>query len=354
VPYNARAVEQGLNDLQASGLFEQVTTEVEHTADGPFLHLTVTEKSTDAIRLGLRHDLEYQTDVFAEWASVNLLGLGNELVIHAQHAPRRDWFFVRGRADRVFRTYLTSRLTLYRHRHERWFYLDHHQNGSFKTDRLGFELFVGQHITRKAQMALILNVEDLDLERSADSTKTETNFSRLALSVKLDDLDDAYFPTRGRRLSAQLQWADELFGGQVVYRAFDGEAMWVVSPSEVLTFQSTARFATAERHLPLYERFSLGGLHSFMGLNDDELLGDKLVLGSCLGRYRFYSRSYLAARLDAGTVWDHSAFIDFVSDLRLGVGGGVMFDTPLGPLIIMGGVSEDNYSKFYFSWGYDF
>lgn len=353
-PYNARVVERGLNDLLASGLFEQVTTEVEHTADGPRLQLTVTEKSTDAIRLGLRHDLEYQTDVFAEWASINLLGLGNELVIHAQHAPRRDWLFVRARADRVFRTYLTSALSVYRHRHERYYYLDHHQNGSFSTDRFGFEFFVGQHITRKAQMALTLNVEDLKLERSLDSTRTKSNFSRLALSVKADDLDNVYFPTRGRLLSAQLQWADDFFGGEVIYRAFDGEGMWAVSPTELLTLQTTARFATAERRLPVYERFSLGGLHSFMGLNDDELLGDKLVLGSVLARYRIYTRSYLAGRLDAGTVWDHSAKIDFFSDLRVGIGGGVMFDTPLGPLVIMGGVSEDNYTKFYFSWGYDF
>ena len=353
-PYNARVVEQGLNDLLASGLFEQVTTEVEHTDSGPRLHLTVTERSTDAIRFGLRHDLEYQTDVFAEWASVNLLGLGNELAIHAQHAPRRDWFFVRARADRVLRTYLTSGLTVYRHRHERRFYRDHHQDGTFTTDRLGIELFAGHHITRKAQMALTLNAEDLDLERSADSATSEENFSRLALSVRLDDLDDTYFPTQGRRLSAQLQWADEFFGGEVVYRAFDGEAAWVVSPRDFLTLQATARFATAERRLPVYERFSLGGLHSLMGLNDDELLGDKLVLGSILGRYRFYSHSYFAARLDVGAVWDHDASIDLVHDLRAGIGGGVMFDTPLGPLIVMGGVSEDSYSKFYFSWGYDF
>lgn len=353
-PYNARVVERGLNDLLASGLFEQVTTEVEHSADGPQLHLTVTEKSTDAIRFGLRHDLEYQTDVFVEWASINLLGLGNELVLHAQHAPRRDWFFARARADRIFRTYLTSALTVYRHRHDRHLYVSHEQEGSFSTDRLGVEFFVGQHITRKAQMALTLNVEDLSLERSADSMETNTNFSRLALSVRVDDLDDVYFPTHGHRLTAQLQWADELFGGDVIYRAFDGEGMWAVSPTRMITVQTTARFATAERRLPLYERFALGGLHSLMGLNDDELLGDKLVLGSVLARYRFYSRSYLAARLDAGTVWDHSARIDLLSDLRFGLGGGVMFDTPLGPLIIMGGVSEGDYSKFYFSWGYDF
>jgi outer membrane protein assembly factor BamA len=353
-PYNARVVERGLNDLLASGLFEQVTTEIEHTDRGPQLNLTVTEKTTDAIRLGLRHDLEYQTDVFVEWASINLLGLGNELVLHAQHAPRRDWFFVRGRTDRVLRTYLSSTLTIYRHRHQRWFYADHHQNGSFTADRFGFEFYAGQHVTRRAQAALILKVEDIELERSADSSTTNLELARLGLSVRLDDLDDSHFPTMGRRLRAQIQWADEFFGGDIIYRAFDGEAMWVVSPADRFTLLTTARFATAERRLPVHERFSLGGLHSFMGLNDDELLGDKLVLGSWLGRYQFYTRSHAVVRLDIGTVWDHKAQIDFLSDLRVGIGGGVMFDTPLGPLIVMGGVSEDNYSKFYFSWGYDF
>jgi hemolysin activation/secretion protein len=328
-PYNSRLIERGLNDLLASGLFEQVTTEVEHTDDGPRLRLTVTEKTTDAVRFGLHHDLEYQTEMFIEWAGANLLGLGNELVFHAQLSPRRDWFFLRARADRVFRTYLTSALTGYRHRHERRSYSEHEEIGTFTTDRSGFEFFVGQHITRKAQMALTLNVEELELDTSTDSE-------------------------RGRRLSAQLRWADDFFGGEVVYRAFDGEGMWVESPWDGVALQAAARFATAERRLPIYERFSLGGLHSFMGLNDDEFLGDKLVLTSFSGRYQFYTRSYLGARLDIGTVWDHNAFIDFIRDLRIGFGGGLMFDTPLGPLLIMGGIAEDDYSKLYFSWGYDF
>ena len=157
-----------------------------------------------------------------------------------------------------------------------------------------------------------------------------------------------------RRLSAQLRWADDFLGGEIIYRAFDGEGLWVVTPRDRLTLQAAARFATAERRLPIFERFSLGGLHSFMGLHDDEFLGDKLVLGSFTGRYRFFTRSYFGARLDVGTVWDHNADIDFVKDLRIGVGGGLMFDTPLGPLLIMVGIAEDDYSEFYFSWGYDF
>jgi NTE family protein len=352
-PYNAEVVERGLNDLQASGLFRQVTTEVEHTGEGPLLRLHVTEKTRDAVRLGLRHDLEFQTDVFVEWSSINLLGLGNELVVHAQHAPRRDWFFVRARADRVLRTYLTSALTGYRHRYQQRLYSNREEVGSFETDHLGAEFFFGQDIARKAQMALTLNIEDVDFEPTADSTD-HINISRLALGARLDDLDDRDFPTRGQRLAAQVTWADEFFGGEVIYRAFEAGGLWVVSSRDRLTLQTSARFATADRHLPLYERFTLGGLRSFMGLNDDELLGDKLVVASILARYQFFTRSYAAGRLDIGTVWDHNTDIDFISDLLGGIGGGLMFDTPLGPLVIMGGITEHDNAEFYFSWGHDF
>ncbi|MBD3299599.1 MAG: BamA/TamA family outer membrane protein [candidate division Zixibacteria bacterium] len=353
-PYNARRVERGLNDLQASGLFDQITAAVIHTEDGPILELHVDEKDTDALRLGLRHDLEYQTDVFIEYASINALGIGNELVAHAQHAPRRDWFFLRAQADRVFRTYLTGALTVQRRRHEQRIYSDHEQIGTFETDRVGVELYFGQNISRRAQAAVRINVDDLDLKQSIDSSDINLDVASIAAIARLDDLDDRDFPTRGRRLTAEVRWADDFLGGDVVYRLFDGEGMWVESLSEALAMMLSARFATAERRLPIFERFGLGGLGSFMGLNDNEIRGDKLVHSSLTGRYRVYTRSYLVSRIDVGTVWDHHAQIDFFRDLRFGIGAGVAFDTPLGPLKIMAGTSEDDYSEFYFSWGYDF
>jgi outer membrane protein assembly factor BamA len=353
-PYNAHLVERGLTDLHASGLFEQVTTEVVRTDQGPLLRLRVTEKTTDAIRLGLHHDLEYQSEGFIEWANINLFGVGNELTLHAQHAPRRDWFFLRARADRIFRTYLTAATTGYWLRHERHLWTGHRESGAFTTERLGMEFFFGQNISRAAQFAMLVDVERVDLTQSRDSSFMRTNLSRLALTGNVDDLDDAEFPTHGHRLSARLLWADRLFGGRVTFRAFDGEGLWVIPIHNRMTCELAARFATAERRLPIYEQFSLGGRRSFMGLNDDELLGDRLLRGSLGARYRFFSRSYVKARLDIGTVWDHAAHVDLSDDLLVGFGGGLAFNTPLGPLEILGGFTDRHQAKFYFNLGHDF
>lgn len=352
-PYNSRFIERGLTDLHASGLFEQVSTEVVRTTAGPQLRLKVTEKTTDAIRLGLHHDLEYQTEGFLELVNINLFGLGNELTVHAQYAPRRDWFFLRAKTDRIFRTYLTAAVTGYRQRHEQRLWQDHQQTGTFTTERLGARFFFGQNISRAAQMAINGDVERLDLSRSADSSPTRIRFSLLTVSARLDDLDNADFPTRGRRLSASLRWADKFLGGKVTFRTFEGLGIWAVPLQRRLTFEIRARFATAERHLPDYEQFTLGGRRSFMGLNDDEWRGDRLAAGSLGMRYRFFSRSYLMTRFDAGAVWEHLAHIDLPRDLQYGFGGGLEFDTPLGPLQILGGITQRGNSKFYFSFGYD-
>jgi outer membrane translocation and assembly module TamA len=62
----------------------------------------------------------------------------------------------------------------------------------------------------------------------------------------------------------------------------------------------------------------------------------------------------MSFRLDVGAVWENSDEIHLFEDLRVAAGGGPSFDTPLGPLELIWGITEDNYTNFYFNWGYDF
>ncbi len=350
--YNAPRMSQGMSDLHASGLFDQVTADVVRTAAGPKLKLQVTERTNDALRIGLHHNLEYQSEGFIQWAKGNLFGLGNELTLHAQYAPRREHYFVRVKADRIFRSYLTGSLRVYHYEHERRLYQDHEQVGDFVTARDGFELSFGQNISRVAQMALVARSEQIGL--TVDSLKSNYDLSSFALLGRLDDMDDANFPTRGRRLLAELSWGADFFGGDVIYRAFRAEGEWVYSPSKRVALMGGGRVGSADRVLPLHEKFALGGRQSFMGLADDELLGDRLAAISLGGRFRFYTRSYLSGRIDLGNAWTKDSQINFWQELHAGIGGGFRFDTPLGPLDILYGLADHGNPKFYFSWGYDF
>jgi NTE family protein len=351
-PYNSRKAAQGLADLHASGLFDQITAEVRHTPAGPLLKLTVTERSTDALRLGLHHNLEYQTEGFVQWANTNLFGLGNELTAHAQYAPRRAHYFARLKSDRIFRTYLTASMRVYRHKQERYVYRDHERASTFITTRDGYELSFGQNISRFAQMSLLVNSEQIDF--NLDSVHNDYRHSRLALVARLDDIDHADFPTRGRRVVAQLSWGDDFFGGDVIYRSFEADGDWYYSPDKRLTLSIGAHIGSADRVLLLHERFSLGGRRSFMGMSDDELLGDRLIAGTLSARYQIYPISYATARLDVGNAWSKGADTNFWEEVRSGIGAGFLFDTPLGPLSLLWGLADRGGTKFYFSWGYDF
>jgi NTE family protein len=350
--YNAHRMSQGMADLHASGLFDQVTADVVRSDSGPKLKLQVTERTNDALRIGLHHNLEYQSEGFIQWAKENLFGLGNELTLHAQYAPRRQYYFARVKADRILRSYLTGSLRLYHLEHERRLYQDHEQVGDFVTTRDGFELSFGQNISRIAQMAFVVRSEQIGL--TVDSIKSRYDLSSFALLGRLDDMDDANFPTRGRRMLAELSWGDNFFGGDVIYRAFRAEGEWVYSPSKRVALSAGGRVGSADRVLPLHEKFALGGRQSFMGLADDELLGDRLAAVSFGGRFRFYTISFLTGRIDIGNAWTKGSEINFWQELRAGIGGGLLFDTPLGPLDILYGLADKGYTKFYFSWGYDF
>jgi len=352
--FNYREFLRGLEDLHATGLFSNVGGRIARGADGPVVILQVREKDYDIVRFGLRHDLEYQTDVFAEIVNSNLLGLGNEIYVHAGYCPRRERYEAGVRADRVLRTYLNAAIQLYREIHERHRYVDNHRLGSFETARKGLAIAAGQNLKRFGALSATLRIEDILLTEQAPLPNTAARLRAMILSARYDDLDRFPFAQHGRKIDLTFEFADDFAGGNVAYRKASAELENWLSPIGRFAIGQRVVLGAADRTLPDFERFSLGGRRSMMGLHDDEFLGDKILLGNLDCRVRFFSRSYFNLRFDIGAVWADTAEIQLVEDLRVAVGGGPSFDTPLGPLELMWGITEDDITNFYFNWGYDF
>jgi len=352
--FNYRALLQGMEDLHASGLFSQINSRIKWTENGPLVILEVTEKDYDIVRFGLRHNLEYQTDGFVEIVNTNILGLGNEIYFHAGYCPRRERYSAGVRAARIFRTYLTAEVRAYREIHERYRYTDHRRNGFFETARNGLLLSFGQNIKRLGSVSGKFRSEDIKLTAQPPSPVATARLRSVILAARYDDLDRLPFPRHGRRANVSIEWADDFAGGEVIFRKINATVENWLSPADRVTIGQGISLGSADRVLPDYERYSLGGRMTMMGLHDDEFLGDKIVLANLYCRFQFFTRSYLNLRLDVGTVWEDGQNIHFVDHLRVAIGGGPSFDTPLGPLELFWGVTEDDYTNFYFNWGYDF
>ena len=118
------------------------------------------------------------------------------------------------------------------------------------------------------------------------------------------------------------------------------------------------KIGLADETLPFSEWFQLGGIDSFFGLHEYELLGKRLYQGGLEYRYRLPVSSlfdlHLFLRYDIATITvekiEHLGLKDFFT----GKGGGVGVVTPLGPARIAFGESDRDGLLTYFYFGWDF
>jgi NTE family protein len=112
-----------------------------------------------------------------------------------------------------------------------------------------------------------------------------------------------------------------------------------------------------EGEAPFHEAYTLGGFFRLSGLPVDAQLGQHRALHRAAYYYRVGSATilpiYLGASLEAGRVWQQGenidlAELDTAGSLFLGI------DSPLGPLYLGGGLTEDGSGSLYIFLGQPF
>ncbi|MBI1805610.1 MAG: BamA/TamA family outer membrane protein, partial [Ignavibacteria bacterium] len=100
------------------------------------------------------------------------------------------------------------------------------------------------------------------------------------------------------------------------------------------TFRPKITFGFADQTLPIVDQYSLGGLHSFFGLREDDSRGRQLFLVNMEYRFwvpfKFIFETYVKVRYDVGTISQIPEELKFNS-FRHGIGAEIELDTPLGP-----------------------
>ena len=135
---------------------------------------------------------------------------------------------------------------------------------------------------------------------------------RALLSV--DQLDNAWFPRAGYRMTVAAYAAQESFGSDHEYRKLDGEAIAANSyGAHTLSFKISGGTDPGS-NMPAYENFKLGGPLRLSGYRIDEFSGDRYAFG----RLMYYNRAvhlpdilgsgvFAGASLEAGKMQARSA-----------------------------------------------
>ena len=194
------------------------------------------------------------------------------------------------------------------------------------------------------------------------------NIARLSAGVIIDSRDDLFNASRGWFHSSSVEYGPELLGSQLRFAKYTGQQFhyWSVAGGVVLA--SAARVGVAagfNQDLIPSERFFSGGGNTIRGYRQDSLGpisffgrpqgGNASVVLNQEVRFPIFGIVRGVGFLDAGNVFP--LFEDFsMSDLRVGAGVGLRFDTPFGLFRLdfaapLSEVDDDLKSRFFFSIG---
>jgi NTE family protein len=230
----------------------------------------------------------------------------------------------------------------------------------YELERIGARLSAGRILGRWGEARVgIFTADYKATPRIGDPSFPSDDERRggLAVGFRVDTVDTVAFPTKGTEAEALYTSALDGLGAE---KSFERAALRVghsfsfgkntITP--YLEYGENAE--TTANYLDL---FKLGGIGRLSGLGDRELLGEKLAFGRLLYYHRitnvhaagFSVRVFGGASLEAGNVYDKAEAITGSSLLTawsLFVGA----DTPLGPLFLGYGRSEDR-GRFYLAIG---
>jgi len=352
-PYSTGRSSEGIANIYGTDLFDRVMVDLIPDRSRVRTRIRVEEKKYNQLRLGWHWDDEYDSEEFLELLDDNVAGAGVEVLLHGRYSPDRQMYSGGIKADRIFKTYLTGRLRMYRSVLDRHLYNDDDSLISEHGERAtGFEARLGQQIARLGTVSGALRIEEVDYE--LDEMHEESFGLRiLSLESLVENFDRVPFPTRGKRHYFELQQAGKLVGGDVEYTRFFTSIELYQSLGKYVNYHPKVALGISRSGLPASEKFYLGGMHSFAGYRTDYLSGDKMFLLSNELRFKLPLHFYLSLRYDLGDVYGSADEIKPES-LRHGAGGLLSLDTPLGPFEIGYGAADGGFDRFYLRAGFQF
>ncbi|MEA2067687.1 MAG: patatin-like phospholipase family protein [Verrucomicrobiota bacterium] len=175
--------------------------------------------------------------------------------------------------------------------------------------------------------------------------------------LRLDQLDDPIFPSKGYQLSLDGLFAFEEMGSSETFSKLEAQLItpFTIGPHTIIP--RLVGGSSLGTELPFYAWFDVGGLDSFAGYAPYQLRGNYYGVGSLGYRYELGQLPptlgnglFAMARIDAGNAWFSGADVR-AENLEYGSLIGLGADTIVGACQLAVGKAESTNPRFYFSIG---
>jgi NTE family protein len=374
-------IRRGLVNLRSTNLFDDIILTIRKVNGENVVVLKVLEKISSLVRVGFSTDNEAKAKLSLDLRDENIFGSGTELGMILSLGNRNRSYIFEHKANRIFNTYLTYKINSFYGLDDIFFYRNVPTNSDFRYSReaageyrqiyYGLSLSAGTQVERFGNLIVTgkYQIDEVKNTKEIFVNPYKATIVSLGISSTIDTQDKYPFPEKGFYLKIAYETAQTILGGDLGYTNFNINYLYYQTLGRGHTIAPRLSIGFADETLPLSRHYSLGGLNNFFGLNEDEFRGRQIFIASLGYRYRLpfkiFFDSYLRFRYDLGSAWEVQDQIRF-KDLKHGIGGGLSFDTPVGPadfavgrsFIFLKNLPENFISwgdiKFYFSIGYTF
>ncbi len=369
-PLNLETVYTDLNRIYGMGNFETVTFDLEPSGEEYALIYDAREKywGPGFLRFGMRIEMATNTSMLwsllLNYTRTQLNANGGEMQIDVEGGGMRrglemEWYQPFSRSGRFFFApafeVSDEDIDLYQD-DDVYANIDQQQvTGHFDLGVSGFQYgeirlgLQGTYTWSEGQSGII------NLGKYEEPTIGYT------ASLRLDQLDDPVFPTKGYQLHLDGLAADHSLGSESDFNRAEGSLLLPFSFGRhtlIPKIQGGASFGT---DLPFHSIFQLGGMDSFAGYAPYQRLGNYYALASLGYRCRITQLPpalgtgvFGIVRADAGNAWFDRRDVR-IDNLQFGALIGLAADTVIGNSFLAVGQADDsNHVRVYFSLGNDF
>jgi outer membrane protein insertion porin family len=336
------------------GFFEEVKLDTRRRPEEDLVDLEarVKEQPTGAFTAGAGYSSTQSVIGTASIRQNNLFGRGQRLALSAALSSISADFTL-SFTDPYF---LDSQYSLGMEAYNRSFNYD-----TFDSHELGAGLRFSRPIGEYLRIGLGYRYEDVDITNIADNASQSikdqagrSTSSILSPTLNWDTRDNALNPSRGFNNLLLVDFAGGPLGAENKFYKAVGEANWFypVFSDVILSLRGRLGFADGYggKELPLYQRFFVGTQSMTIrgyqlkevgpkDINGDPIGGNSEILMSAQLRFPITQGLSLVGFVDTGNLYDKGDFDP--TRLRTGVGAGVRFVTPLGPLALDYGFKLD-------------
>jgi len=386
--YNTKAITQSLNNLEQTGLFQEVTAVPDPGTEPGTLTLTVRVKERDnygTLALGAGHSNIQGLIGFIDVSNNNLFGTGQRLSTRVQVGAdpsyevsyTNPWAIGHTRRASTSLTIDAYNKTILREA------IQNNTTTTYHEQRRGADITLGREIARYTRTYVTFRADHISASPSDNQAvlpiglQQGANVRSIAVSTIFDlrrnatGALDVLNPVKGTYASAALEVAGlggahfMKFSGDwrkyvpIVFSAHHrtADSAEPAKKRSPWVYASRLTAGTISGAPPYLDQFLIGGADTLRGFKEDRFPGENMVLWNNELRFPVADALQLVSFVDTGDAWNGD-FARQVGDLRFklhtGYGFGIRVITPIGPLRLDYGWSLGGGNEFHFGVGSTF